>query len=130
MSNFAVFVKHHWEHCLARKFTLSCSDQPFQSGFQPQHSTENANINKVLNIDESKISPLLLLDLSVAFDTVDKNMTDWRCGTFLKGAKYTQMFLRTLVLVIVSLNHAGVPQGCILGTLSFNLYMLPQAQIM
>jgi len=46
-----------------------------QSAYRRQHSTESAVV-KVMNdiirsIDDDKVVPLVLLDLSAAFDTVD-----------------------------------------------------------
>ena len=48
---------------------------PFQSGFRPRHGTETALValydDLLREADSGKISLLVLLDISVAFDTID-----------------------------------------------------------
>ena len=118
----------------------NCFDE-FQSGFRPHHSTETALIKVTndirLNTDAGKVSVLVLLDLSAAFDTVDhvillQRLEDWVgvSGTALKWFKSYLEDRKYFVEVGTCVSDemaltCGVPQGSILGPLLFSLYMLP-----
>ncbi len=117
----------------------------FQSGFQPHHSTETALIKIInyisFNPDSGKISVLVLLDLSAAFDTVDHNILLERLENWvgLSGMvlKWFRSYLEGRGYYVSIGEHkskwtsmtCGVPQGSILAPLLFSLYMLPLSQI-
>ena len=110
----------------------------FQSGYKKNHSCETA-IFKITNdimqfASEKKVIPLILLDLSAAFDTVDHNILIERLhNDFGISGRVLQWLLSYLsdrtFSVIIGNQEAdkktllyGVPQGSILGPLLFILY--------
>ncbi len=118
----------------------------FQSGFRMHHSTETALIKMIndirFNSDSGKISVLVLLDLSAAFDTVDHNillerLENW-VGLSGMALKWFRSYLEGRCYYVSIGEHkskwtsmtCGVPQGSILAPLLFSLYMLPLSQIM
>ncbi len=94
-----------------------------------------------INSDKGKVSILVLLNLSAAFDTVDHTILLHRLehciglrGTALKW--FSSYLINRSFSVSVGdykSDHvtysSGVPQGSILGRLLFNLYMLPLGAI-
>ena len=122
--------------------------ETFQSAYKSFHSTETALLrvqNDILcALDRNESVILVLLDLSVAFDTVDHSvlMTSSirlsACfgfqGTVLKWLK-SYLSSRKL-FVKVGNSHSsqfalkcGVPQGSVLGPLLYLLYTSPIADI-
>ncbi len=122
-----------------------CED--FQSGFRPSHSTETALIrvthDLLLSSDRVCISLLGLLDLSTAVDTIDHNIVFNRLeywifvginGSALAWFKSYLSDRHQFVAVNEEVSYRsqvqyGVPQGSVIGSLLFTLYMLPLGNI-
>ena len=111
---------------------------PHQSAYRPGHSTETAILrilNDILNsLDKNKISVLLLLDLSAAFDTIDHEILlarlEHRFGVRETALKWFRSYLHDRKQLVqvgdfrsdVSALKFGVPQGSVLGPVLFILY--------
>ena len=117
---------------------------PFQSAYRQFHSTETAlriQNDLLLAINKQKVSALVLLDLSAAFDTIDHKILLSRLSSFY-GLSNTALNLiasylldRTQSVSIQSHStppsniFTGIPQGSVLGPLLFSLYTSPISQI-
>jgi Reverse transcriptase (RNA-dependent DNA polymerase)/Endonuclease-reverse transcriptase len=114
---------------------------PFQSAYRKFHSTETALLriqnDLLLAIDKRKLSALVLLDLSAAFDTIDHSILLSRLSSTF-GVTGSALSLLSSYLTnrtqSVSVNShstlpsqmlTGVPQGSVLGPLLFTLYTTP-----
>ena len=112
-----------------------------QSAYRPGHSTETVILriaNDLLNsLDQDKISVLLLLDLSAAFDTIDHDILLSRLNTTFgitnTALNWFRSYLSDRKQVVLVDGHRssestlnfGVPQGSVLGPVLFILYTTP-----
>ena len=92
-------------------------------------------------MDNRNVMPLLLLDLSAAFDTIDHsillNRLSQRCGNKGTCLEWFKSYLsnRTQVVKINDTTSDsidvkfGVPQGSVLGLILFTLYTAPLGEI-
>ena len=125
--------------------------EKFQSTYRAFHSTETALIkvkDDILRaIDNQKITCLILLDLSAAFDTVSHHLLLNRLkhhfgihGTVLKWFRsYMTDHSQKITLADTNNNKLafskqailkqGVPQGSVLGPILFTLYTSPLGDI-
>src|SRR5207253_1881290 len=108
------------------------------------HSTETALLriynDALLSIDQQKVSALVLLDLSAAFDTIDHQILLSRLTSNfgITGSAFSlissYLLNRTQSVTIQSQTSpssllTGVPQGSVLGPLLFCLYTTPLSYI-
>jgi hypothetical protein len=117
----------------------------FQSAYRPSYSTKSPLLwiqnDLLLAIDQQKVSALVLLDLSAAFDTIDHNILLTRLSSYFGITGSTLDLLNSYLLnrnqTVPTVSHisssspltTGIPQGSVLGPLSFTLYTTPLSQI-
>ena len=116
-----------------------------QSAYRKFHSTETALLrvhNDIsVSLDKGHVTALTLLDLSVAFDTIDHNtltnrLAEWYgvSGMALAWFKFYLCGRHQKIKIEKSFSDSsllehGVPQGSVLGTLLFSLYTAPLSTI-
>ena len=141
VSNLA-FVSKLDETVVAKQLQhyLDCSNlfPVFQSAYRQNHSTETALLRVMndilLNMNDQRVTLLILLDLSAAFDTVNHDTILRRLEySFVIQGKALSWFASYLsgrtqrIMINESLSEpfkleCGVPQGSCLGPLLFTLY--------
>ncbi|GFS07822.1 reverse transcriptase-like protein [Elysia marginata] len=120
-------------------------NEVFQSAYKAFHSTETALLKVTSDVlesmDQKEICVMTLLDLSAAFNTIDRNILLTRLNqTFgLSGTvlQWFESYLSNRTQSVFNGDHTsrklplvfGVPQGSVLGPILFTLYTSPLSSI-
>ena len=116
-----------------------------QSAYRPNHSTESALI-KVKNdilfaMDKGKVVLVLSLDLTAAFDTIDREILTSRLSSRVcvrdTALKWFKSYLDDWTSSVeingkqspAVVNSIGLPQGSVFGPIGYTIYTLPIADI-
>ena len=79
---------------------------PLQSAYRKNHRTENALLKVcndiLLNMNNQKVTPLVFLGLSAAFDTIDHSVLLRRLHTDLGVSELPQRGLRSIYLDVLN----------------------------
>ena len=129
------------EHLLANNIY-----EPMPSAYRYGHSTETALLkvqNDILkHMDKQRVTIMLLLDLSAAFDAVSRRILldrlRERIGVHGNALKWFESYLEdreqaVCINGVMSEKRQlkfGIPQGSVLGPVLFSLYALPLADIL
>ncbi len=144
------FLSKLTERAVASQFvdyaTVNRLKEVLQSAYSQYHSTETAltrvHNDIMLAMDNQKVTLLLLLDLSAAFDTVDHDILlsrlEQRFGVRGTALKWFRSYLtgRTQSVSIQGTRSTerelqyGVPQGSVLGPLLFCAYTAPLGDLL
>ena len=139
------FISKLVEHVVAKQLVDHIHrhdlDNSYSSAYKPWHSTETALLsikNDIhLSLSQGEATALVLLDLSAAFNTIDRStllgcLLDWFgagdsalkwCSSYLTE-RYQSVKIGSTLSNLKKLLF-GVPQGSVLGPLLFSLYTTP-----
>jgi len=129
-----------WPHLLS-----SCNFKTLQSAYHVGHSTETA-VLKMLDsfystVDDKKLTPLISLDISAAFDTISHGTLlkwleiefgvegialSWLQSYLTDRSQFVKLGRHCSKTVICS---SGVPQGSVLGPVLFVIYVSPVSDL-